>query len=373
MPQLTLNNMLKKACDNSETLTRNELKFLLELENENDLQQLYCAAYSVKEKYIGKRVFLRGLIEFSNICTKDCYYCGIRKSNSKVDRFQLSMDEIISEARWTYEQNYGSLVLQSGERSDASFIDFVEEAVTKIKELSKGELGITLALGEQTKETYQRWRKAGAHRYLLRIESSTKNVYETIHPNDELHSFEQRANALKLIQECGFQTGTGVLIGFPNQTIDNLVDDVLFFKNIDIDMIGMGPYIAHHQTPMALAMDEMMGTFDEYKEHQLKLGLKMIAVCRLFLKDINIASTTALQALAPNGRELGLLAGGNVIMPNVTATEVRPSYTLYENKPGLDENCQSSRQALENSIHNIGEEICYGIWGDSAHFFERTK
>ena len=370
MPQLA--EILNRALNNDD-LNREDLHFLLSLEDENDLQELYKAAYQVKEKYIGRRVFLRGLIEFSNICTKDCYYCGIRKSNSKVERFKLNMDEILAEAKWTYQQNYGSLVLQSGERSDPEFVDFVEEAVRKIKELSNGELGITLAVGEQTLDTYKRWKRAGAHRYLLRIESSTKNVYETIHPTNELHSFEVRKNALKLIQKAGYQTGTGVLIGFPGQTIDNLVDDVLFFKDIDIDMIGMGPYIAHHQTPMGQQMTSEMGEFDDYRKRQLNLGLKMIAVCRLFLKDINIASTTALQALDPRGRELGLLAGGNVIMPNVTATEFRPSYTLYENKPGLDENCESSRSALENSIKAINEEICYGIWGDSAHYFERTK
>ncbi len=370
MPQL--DNILQKSANNEE-FNREDLYFLLSLEDENDLKKLYAAAYKVKEKYIGKRVFLRGLIEFSNICTKDCYYCGIRKSNDKVERFNLSMAEILAEARWTYQQNYGSLVLQAGERSDPEFVDFVEEALREIKKLSNGELGITVAVGEQTLETYQRWKKAGAHRYLLRIESSTKSVYEQIHPNDELHRFEVRRNALKLIKQCGYQTGTGVLIGFPGQTIDNLVDDLLFFKEIDIDMIGMGPYISHKETPMGQQMTAEQGDFNQYRSHQLDLGLKMVAVSRLLLKDINIASTTALQALDQNGRELGLLAGGNVIMPNVTATEFRPSYTLYENKPGLDENCESSRMGLENSIKAINEEICYGIWGDSAHFFTRTK
>ena len=361
-----LNEIFKKVDDNR-PLERGDLSYILNITDEQELEELFAKAYEIKKRYIGKVVSLRGIIEFSNICSKDCYYCGIRKSNSKVRRFQMALDEIYAEAEWAWQQNYGSVVLQSGERSDDEFVDFVAEALAGIKKLSNGELGITISLGEQTLETYRRWREAGAHRYLLRIESSNKELYDSLHPDS--HDFERRKECIKFLQQAGFQTGTGVLIGFPGQTPDDLVNDLLFFKELDIDMIGMGPYLAHPETPLAVKMPE----FEEYRSRQLKLGLKMIAAARLLLRDINIASTTALQALDSRGRELGLLAGGNVIMPNVTDTKFRPSYKLYEHKPGVNENSEESRDALEKSIANIGETICYGSWGDSAHYFARTK
>ena len=344
-------------------LTPADLKAILSLSDDADLQRLYALAYAVKTRYVGRKVFLRGLIEVSNICSKDCFYCGIRRSNKNTHRFRMSLAEILAEARWSFEHEYGSVVLQSGEVSTPEYVEFIEQALFGIKELSGGKLGVTLSLGEQSEETYRRWFAAGAHRYLLRIEASDPQLYAQLHPAD--HCYTVRLECLKTLIRLGYQTGTGVMIGLPGQTVDHLVGDLRFFHDLDIDMIGMGPYIVHDETPLAANVT----AFDP--DYQVKMGLKMIAATRLYLKDVNIASTTALQALHPRGRELGLLAGANVIMPNVTDTRYRPSYQLYRNKPAINENSEQSRLALEKSIANIGETIAYGEWGDPRHFFNR--
>ena len=233
-----------------EQFTKDDLIYLMSLKKQEDLEKLYKRAYQIKEKYIGKKAYYRGLIEFSNKCIKDCYYCGIRLSNKDTERFDMTMSEIIEMAKWAYDNNYGSITLQSGERQDPEFTDFVEEAIIKIKEVSNGELGLTLCLGEQTEETYRRWFAAGGHRYLLRIETTNQELYSKIHPNNERHSYEKRVGCLKTLKKIGYQVGTGVMIGLPNQTEEDMVDDILFFKEMDIDMIGMGPYVVLKDTPL---------------------------------------------------------------------------------------------------------------------------
>jgi len=362
--------MRKELSDKLETeaaLTPADLRELLLLKEEADLRHLYEAAYRIKVKYVGKKVNLRGLIEFSNICVKNCYYCGIRKDNTHVRRYRMTLEEILREARWAHEINLGSVVLQSGERSDADFADFVESAVKGIKEISGGALGITLSCGEQSEETYRRWLEAGAHRYLLRIETSNPEFYRKLHPAD--HSHEERKRCLALLKKVGFMTGSGVMIGVPGQTVDDLVSDLLFFRNQDLDMVGMGPYIVHDDTPLAKQFPD----FAAHTEDQLVLALKMIAVTRLFLKDVNIASTTALQALRDDGREAGLLAGGNVIMPNITETSFRDSYQLYRGKPGLKDAPENGMTTLRRKIEAIGETIAFGEWGDSPHFRNKSR
>jgi biotin synthase len=359
--------ILEKA-DRNEELTPAEMKALLEISDPAELQALYDCAYRVKEKQVGKVAYFRGIIECSNICIKDCYYCGIRKSNAKVQRFQMAEDEIVREALWAFENEYGSIVIQSGERQDAVYIDIIERVVRRIKKETDGKLGITLSLGEQSEETYRRWREAGAHRYLLRIETANPDLYRELHPED--HLFDVRRNCLALLKKTGWQVGTGVMIGLPGQTMDDLVNDILFMKELDVDMVGMGPYIPHRETPMGAAIPPYT---DEQKKAALALGLKMIAVTRIVLKDINIAAATALQALDHSGREMGLQCGANVIMPNVTETEYRPNYTLYDNKPCLDENSSMCRGCLSRRIQGIGETIGFNQWGDSKHYEKRTE
>lgn len=338
---------------------------MLSIDDKHEMDNLFKQAYAIKKEYVGTTVYFRGIVELSNICKKNCYYCGIRRDNQNVNRFILQEDEVIKSALWAYEQHYGSVVIQSGERDDVEFVCFIENVIKGLKEKTDGNLGITLSLGEQTEETYHRWYVAGAHRYLLRIETSSPELYRKLHPAD--HDWEKRWNCLRTLKKLGYQTGTGVMIGLPYQSLEDLAKDVQFFYDEDIDMIGMGPFIPHSETPLADALPEYDG------DKQLDLALKMIAVCRIMLKDINIASTTALQALKPDGRELGLLAGANIIMPNITETKYRANYQLYNGKPCLDENASLCRNCLERRVSSIGETIGYDQWGDSPHFNKSDK
>jgi biotin synthase len=321
----------------------------------------------VKNDVLGNKVYFRGLIEFSNICSKDCLYCGIRKNNSNVMRYEATNEEILEACTFAWENKFASVVLQSGEVSSPAFVKRVDALLKKIKQVSNNELGITLSCGEQTRETYLRWKKSGAHRYLLRIESSNPELYYKIHPNDKKHSFEKRLEALRFLKETGYQVGTGVMVGLPFQAYDDLANDLLFFKELDIDMCGMGPYIEHEDTPLFEHRGLLMS-----KQERFDLTLNMIAVLRLLMPDINMAAATALQAIDPTGREKALTFGANVIMPNLTPTAYRKDYQLYEDKPCLDEDKELCRNCLEARIEMTGNEIGFGEWGDSKHFFERT-
>lgn len=356
-----MQKLLQKALEKPYNLTTDELVELLSISSHEDMGKLFKAAYSLKERYIGRRVSLRGLIEWSNICNKNCYYCGIRCQNKKISRFRLTKDELLATAEFVHSAGYGSLVIQGGELENPANTEFVADVLREIKSRWGNELGVTLSLGEQTEEVYRLWRDAGAHRYLLRIESSDPELYKNLHPQG--HSFERRVECLHMLKRLGYQLGTGVMIGLPGQTLAQLARDVLFFAQVDADMIGMGPYIPHPDTPLG----ENIPVTSEYMEQQLLLGLKMIAVTRLYLHDVNIASTTALQALAADGRERGLLAGANVIMPNATAVGYRAGYQLYANKPNLDENAEETMAALEASVKSIGETLRLNELGDSPH------
>ncbi len=350
-------NKIKKATISAEGLSR-----LISLKGEAR-QRLWEEAGKVQEKVVGKKVFFRGLIEFSNFCTKNCYYCGIRKDNRNIDRYDIPDDAILSAARFAYKNRYGSLVLQSGERSDDRFVERISRLLYEIKKLSKGELGITISLGEQTRETYKEWFKAGAHRYLLRIESSDEELYYRIHPRDEKHDYQTRLKCLYTLKELGYQTGTGVMIGLPFQTYEHLAKDLLFMKEFDVHMVGMGPYIEHHDTPLYRYREQLWPL-----QRRFEVALNMIATLRLLMPDINIAAATALQAIDPMGREKALKCGANIIMPNITPTANRKNYLLYENKPCTDEGADDCTNCLNVRIAMAGREVGYGEWGDSKHY-----
>lgn len=357
---LSVSDILKK-----ENFSLEDIVALLSSSKE-DRSLLFQTSAKVKEESVGNIVYFRGLIEFSNICSKNCYYCGIRKDNKNVKRYNLSDDEIIEAARFAWESNYGSVVLQGGELESESFTVRIENLLRRIKEISNGELGITLSVGEQSYDVYKRWFDAGAHRYLLRIESSDKELYYKIHPLDDMHRFERRLQALYDLKSAGYQVGTGVMIGLPFQTLEHLAADLLFMKEFDIDMCGMGPYIEHTDTPLWENRGMLIPLEDRFD-----LALKMIAVLRLMMKNINIASATALQAIDPIGREKALKIGANIIMPNITPGMYRDDYKLYENKPCTDEEAADCKNCLEARIHMSGNKIGYNEWGDSLHFNEK--
>ncbi len=322
------------------------------------------AANQVMRRHVGDLVYYRGIIEFSNICTMDCCYCGIRRSNVlDVPRYRLSREQITETAIWCADQGYGSVVLQSGERQDEEFIAFTESVIRTIKQRTVSDrlpagLGITLGIGQQSPQTYERLYRAGAHRYLLRIETTDEELFGRIHPPAQ--TLSSRIACLQSLREIGYQVGTGVMIGLPGQTLEMLADDIAFFAEQDIDMIGMGPYIVHPDSAMAeLGMME--------RGPLLQLSLNMIAAVRLALKDVNIAATTALQAIAPDGREQGLSYGANVTMPNLTPVEVRKGYQLYAGKPCLEESSQDCSTCLLRRIQSLGRDVGFDQWGDSPH------
>lgn len=344
-------------------MTTDEILALLRTDRPDDL---FAAAYAEKCTRVGKRVSLRGLIEFSNVCGKNCYYCGIRAGNAKVARYRLSEDEIVAAARQAERARYGSVVLQSGEVASEANTAFVERVVSRLHAEFGDALGVTLCLGEQSEETYRRWRAAGAHRYLLRIESSNPELYAKLHPAS--HSWQARVDCLRTLKRLGYITGSGVMIGVPGQTLEDLAGDIAFFAQEDLDMIGMGPFIPHPDTPLG----EGLAMTPDWKRHQVELGCRMIAIARLALKDVNIAATTALEALDPQGREKGLLAGANVMMPNVTPAKYRGDYKLYSDKPCQDESADLVGDVLERRIRSIGEEVNWSDRGDPLHFSRRN-
>ena len=349
-------------------MNRNEIIEKLSLSQPASLTALYAEANAVKNSTIGNKVYLRGLIELSNICSKNCYYCGIRRENQTVNRYMLSEEEVLMAVDFAWKNRYGSVVLQSGEQQSTRFTEYITRLLHKINEHTGNELGITLSCGEQTTATYREWFQAGARRYLLRIETSNRELYYKLHPDDNKHSFDTRLDAIRQLRAEKYQVGTGVMIGLPFQTVEDLANDLLFFQSMDIDMVGMGPYLEHSQTPLYQYRNLLLPP-----EKRLELSLKMVATLRLLMPDINIAATTALQVLNPEAREMAVLAGANIIMPNMTLPEFRNDYLIYEHKPGVNDDAALSKSKLEQNLSNAGIVIGYGEWGDSRHYFRENK
>ncbi len=329
---------------------------------------------------VGPAVHMRGLLEFSNSCTQGCYYCGIRndagrsvrgvrRAESVPLRFTLSESEILDAARHCLNAGFGSMTLQSGERRDPAFVAFVERILRRIKaetttpELPEG-LGITLCVGEQRRDVYERFFNAGAHRYLLRIETSDPDLFARLHPPPQ--SFDRRVQALTELQEIGYQVGTGVMIGLPGQGGEELARDISFFAAIDADMIGMGPYIEAPGSAYVEMNRRSLLPAGSTAE-RLRRALRMIAVTRIALRDVNIAATTALQALSPTGREAGLMFGANVLMPIVTPGSRRDSYQLYQGKPCIDEAAEACTACIIGRAARVSRPVTQNGWGDAPH------
>lgn len=329
---------------------------------------LRSKACETKLKFLGNKVFFRGLIELTNVCEKDCLYCGIRKSNDHVHRYNLTDDEVMEAAIFALQENWGSVVIQGGEITNHAHTERINRLIRQIKAVSNGKLGITLSLGEQPERVYRSWFEAGAHRYLLRIESSNPALYEKLHPGDGHHLFSQRLQALEALKNTGYQTGTGVMIGAPFQTLEDLAGDLLFFSRFDTDMVGMGPYIEHDDTPLNSQAKNLPPLKDRFE-----LAINMVAILRLMMPDINIAATTALQAIDPMGREKAIRAGANILMPNITPARYKVDYKLYNNKPCTGESPEECSGCLDARISMADGEIGYGEWGDSRHFKKRTE
>lgn len=284
----------------------------------------------IRKQFVGDGIHLRGLIEFSNICKRGCLYCGLQSSNKSVKRYRLSKSEILNIAKKGVDEGFKTIVLQSGE-DDFFDTKLMCEIISGIKDL---DVAVTLSLGEKTFEEYKAYKEAGADRYLLRIETTDVNLYEQMHPYAD---FQNRKRCLFDLKRLGFETGTGCLVGLPNQTLKSMADDIFFFKELDADMIGIGPFIPHPKTPLK---DAACG--------DLNLAIKVMALTRIVLKDINIPATTAMETLAPNGRLLALQSGANVVMPNLTDDFHRKLYEIYPDK------AITKRNDLESKLNSIG-------------------
>lgn len=328
-----MKNIIKKAV-NTHTLEKDEIIALLK--DKNIDETLFQTADNVREKYVGNEVHLRGLIEFSNICKRNCLYCGLQALNKNIERYRISIDEIISYAKIAADMGYKTVVLQSGE-DDYFSVDKMCKIISEIKTFG---IALTLSIGEKSKKEYKAYKDAGADRYLLRIETTDEILYAKMHPNAD---FKNRMQCLYDLKELGFETGTGCLVGLTGQSIESLADDILFFKKLDADMIGIGPFIPHPNTPLK---DTPQGNFI--------LALKVMAITRLLLPDINIPATTAMETIHSNGRIIALKAGANVVMPNVGDFDEKKHYNLYPGKANVNDDTDTSKEKITALIKSIG-------------------
>lgn len=315
-----------------------ELKQLIEYD-ESINQDLIKVADAVRREYYDDKVYLRGLIEFTNYCKNDCYYCGIRCGNRKANRYRLSKEEILTACKEGYELGYRTFVLQGGEDghyTDEKICDIVSSIRSKYEDCA-----ITLSIGERSKSSYKAYFDAGANRYLLRHETADKAHYGKLHP--DVMSLDNRKRCLFDLKEIGYQVGSGFMVGSPYQTTECLVEDIRFLQDLEPDMIGIGPFISHKDTP-----------FKDCENGSARLTLRMISILRLLFPYVLLPSTTALGTISPTGRELGLQAGANVVMPNLTPVRYRQQYELYDNKICTGEEAAECRGCLEKRIEAAG-------------------
>ena len=323
-------------------LSHNEFVTLIDNRTPELAQYLFEKAREVRHLHYGKDVYIRGLIEFTNYCKNNCLYCGIRCANSNVQRYRLTKEEILECCREGWELGYRTFVLQGGE--DPWYTpDRIEDLVRAIK-AQHPECAITLSVGEHPREVYQRWYEAGADRYLLRHETADAEHYSKLHPKNL--TLENRMACLRDLKAVGYQVGCGFMVGSPGQTTDCIAKDLLFLHDLQPEMVGIGPFIPHSDTP-----------FREAPQGSLELTLFLLGIIRLMLPKVLLPATTALGTIHPAGREQGILAGANVCMPNLSPVGVRKKYTLYNNKISTGEEAAQSRDALAKRIASIGYQV----------------
>ncbi len=339
---------------NEHHLEKDEYVALIE-NRESVRDYLFELSRSVRGKYYGKEVYIRGLIEFSSYCKNDCYYCGIRRSNKQAERYRLSREQILDCCKTGYKLGFRTFVLQGGEDPYYSD-DMICDIVCSVKK-EFPDCAVTLSIGERSEESYRRYFESGADRYLLRHETADCEHYSKLHPLEL--SAKHRQDCLRILKKIGFQTGAGFMVGSPYQTAENLADDMLFLEELKPEMVGIGPFIPHHATPFA-AMPQ--GTTE--------LTLFMLGLVRLVLPDVLLPATTALGTIHPNGRELALKAGANVVMPNLSPTDVRKKYLLYDNKICTGDESAQCRMCLQRRVESAGYEIIESR-GDHAAYNER--
>lgn len=334
--------MLAEKLIKEQILSKEEFITLLNTYDEDVMKRLQDEAVRIRKEYYGDKVFLRGLIEFTNYCKNNCYYCGIRAGNQNLERYRLSMEDILSCCKEGYRLGFRTFVLQGGE--DPYFTDDkIVEIITAIKE-NYPDCALTLSVGEKSYEAYKRFREAGADRYLLRHETANEEHYKSLHPDSM--SLSNRKECLYNLKKLGFQVGAGFMVGSPNQTNESIAEDLLFIKDLNPEMVGIGPFIPHHETP-----------FKDQAKGSVEKTLLLLSIIRIMLPKVLLPATTALGTLNPKGREMGLQAGGNVVMPNLSPTTVRKQYELYDNKICTGEEAAECRGCLERRVNAAGYMI----------------
>lgn len=336
---------LIQKLNRDKTLEKEEWVFLIKNRSPKAAEELFALARNIQKQQFGNRIYTRGLIEFTNYCKNNCFYCGIRRGNQGVDRYRLTMEEILECCKSGYELGFRTFVLQGGE--DGYYSDErMAEMIRRIR-IEYPDCAITLSFGERSYESYVKFYEAGADRYLLRHETADEIHYGKLHPAEL--SLENRKKCLYDLKEIGYQTGTGFMIGPPGQTAECLAEDMLFIRHLNPHMVGIGPFVPHHGTPFA---KEAQGT--------VELTLYMIGLLRVMLPKALLPATTALGTIDPRGREKGILAGANVVMPNLSPAGVRKKYELYDNKICTGEEAAECRQCLARRIQSIGYELTIG-------------
>lgn len=339
-----MEKIIDRLC-NEKILSREEFTIILEKAGEEDMQYLFAKAREVSKKYFGNKIYIRGLIEFTNYCKNDCYYCGIRKSSGNVERYRLSREDILQCCRSGYKLGFRTFVLQGGEDpwySDEKLADIISRIKHEFLDCA-----ITLSIGEKTSGQYEKFFRAGADRYLLRHETAGREHYKKLHPPEM--SLEKRKDCLFALKDIGYQVGAGFMVGSPYQSTEDMAEDLLFIKELKPAMVGIGPFIAAGGTP-----------FSEFKRGELELTLMLLSIIRLMLPNVLLPSTTALGTIHPRGREMGILAGANVVMPNLSPVAVRKKYMLYDNKICTGDEAAECRACLGRRMEKIGYEIHVG-------------
>jgi biotin synthase len=321
-------------------LDENEILYLLK---SKDTKKICSFADMVRKKYLGDEVHLRALIEFSNYCKQNCLYCGLQKNNLKLKRYRIKEQYVIRLAKQAKDYGYKTVVLQSGE--DIYYT--AKKMAYIISEIKRLDIAITLSIGEKTFNEYQTYRQAGADRYLLRIETTNEALYNKLDPQ---MSLKNRLQCLENLKKLGFEVGSGIMIGLPGQTLRSIAKDIVYLKSIQVDMVGIGPFIYNPDTPIL-----SFGKINQYDNFDL--SLKVMAILRLIMPGINIPATTAMETLNPNGRIIALQSGANVIMPNATEIIYRKKYQIYPGKICLNDSPGHCRFCIENKIKSIGRFV----------------
>ena len=334
--------LLIDTLERQRTLAPEDFLFLLENRDETAAQHLFSRAQSAAQAEYGRDIYMRGLIEFTNYCKNDCYYCGIRKSNRKADRYRLDKEQILACCADGYALGFRTFVLQGGE--DPYFTDEILTGIICGIKSNHPDCAVTLSVGERSRKSYETLFAAGADRYLLRHETANPAHYAALHP--ESMTLENRRDCLFALREIGYQVGCGFMVGSPGQKTEHLVEDLLFIKQLNPHMVGIGPFIPHKDTPFAA---QSAGS--------LELTLFLLGLIRLMLPEVLLPATTALGTIDPQGREKGILAGANVVMPNLSPADVRKKYLLYDNKICTGDEAAQCRQCLQRRIESIGYRL----------------